>query len=266
MIKRLIYLVLAVMLVAVACGDDDTTTTQAPTTTEAVTTTAEAATTTMPLSEDEFADALVAAIVADESLENPLKDPDDAQCMVGGLVGQFGMDRLVELGITPDAEDLLDLTTTGAGMTDDEREAFLDIYFSCADAVTAMTDALASSGIPESDAQCLATALGEDFVRTIMSAQLAGEEFDPLEDPASAAGFETIVGTCVSDPGQFMGDVMAAAGLPAETADCIAAGITEEMASELLPPFLAAAFSGAAFNPAAYPELLTLVTTCMAGG
>jgi hypothetical protein len=267
--KRLIYLVLVVMLVAVACGDDDATTTQAPTTTEATTTTAEAATTTeatTPLTEDEFADALVAAILADESLENPLQDPDDAQCAVDGLMDTFGMDRLIELGITPDAEDLLDLTTTGAGMTEDEQEAFLDIYFSCVDAVAAMGDALTAGGIPAADAQCLATTLGEDFVRAIVGAELAGEAFDPLADPAAAAGFETVVTSCISDPGVFMGDVMAAAGLPQETADCIAAGLTEEMAQDLLPAFLASALSGAEFDVAAYPELLTLVTTCMTGG
>ncbi len=237
--KRLIYLVLAVMLVAVACGDD---------------------------AEDEFADDLVTAILADESLENPLQDPDDAQCMVDGLMDEYGMDRLTELGVTPDAEDLMDLTTTGAGMTDDERDTFTGVYLSCLDAVAFMGEMLADGGFPEADAQCMATTLGEDFVGMTVSAQLSGETFNPLDDPEAAAGFQQVVATCVSDPAQFMADVMAAEGLPAETADCIGAGITDEMGAALLPAFLASALSGAEFDISAFPELLTLVTTCMIGG
>ena len=270
MMKQLMYLVLAVMLIAVACGDDDVTTTEAPTTTEAVTTTTEAPTTTTddtaPLSEEEFADALVQVIIADESPENPLQDPDDAQCMVDGLMDEFGMDRLVELGITPDAEDVLDLTQTGADMTDEEREAFLDIYFSCVDAVASMAGILTQTGFPPEDAECLANTLGEDFVRLIVGAELSGEAFDPLADPAAAAGFETVVAACVSDPAQFMVDVMAAEGVPPEMADCIAAGITPEMADALLPAFLAAAFSGAEFDISEFPDLAALLGTCMGGG
>ena len=207
MLKKLGLVVLALMLVLVACGGDD-----------AVKLTDE---------EQALADDLVTQLTADTSAENPLAAEADARCAAEGMVAAFGLER--SQALFGESIDVNDLATIGADMTEAERGNFADVLIGCVNVAEAATAGIAESSggvITEEDGACIAGKFGEDAQKELIVAELAGQEADP-------SAFLGAITDCI-DLTALMHDQLIAAGMPEETVNCIVDALDEDFFTSLL--------------------------------
>ena len=233
MLKRMGLVVVALMLVMAACGDDD-----------AVNLSAE---------EQALADGLVTQLTADTSAENPLAAEADARCAAEGMVGAFGLERSEAL--FGGAIDINDLSTVGAGMTEAERGSFADVLIGCVNiADQAAAGIAASSGgvVSEEDASCIGGKIDDGMQKDMIIAELSGEEPD-------LTGFLGAIESCI-DMTALMREQLIAAGMPAETVDCIVGALGDDFFSGLLQATLAGETPGLDD-----PAFTQAITTCMGG-
>lgn len=233
MLKRMGLVVVALMLVMAACGGDD-----------AVELSAE---------EQALADDLVTQLTADTSAENPLAAEEDARCAAEGMVGAFGLER--SQALFGGAIDINDLSTVGAGMTEAERGSFADVLIGCVNiADTAAAGISASSGgvVTEEDASCIAGKIDDGMQKEMIVAELSGEEPD-------LTGFLGAIESCI-DMTALMREQLIAAGMPAETVDCIVGALGDDFFSGLLQATLAGETPGLED-----PAFMQAITTCMGG-
>ena len=232
MLKKLGLVITALMLVMAACGDDDV---------------------SLSAEEQTLADSLVAQLTADTSAENPLAAEEDARCAAEGMVGAFGLERSQALfGGTIDVNDL---STVGAGMTDDERNTFAEVLTGCVNIAEMSVAGIAESSggvITEEDGACIAGKISNDTQKQIIVAELAGQEADP-------SAFLGAIQDCI-DLTALMRSQLEAAGMPAETVDCIVGALPEDFFSSLLTATMAGE------TPSLDdPAFMNAITACMGG-
>ena len=183
--KRVMVAVLALSLVAAACGDDDD---GALTEGEAV-----------------IVDAIIVGIAEDADPSNPFNDPVAARCFVEGMVQDMGVARLAEVGISTGSEDPQEAF---ALMTEAEIDDLVDIAFECLDMDAMMVAEFTRSGMSEDSARCVVAELNKtDFFRASFAASMAGGGSDPSEDPEVMAAMLAAFAECLTEAelGEMMG-------------------------------------------------------------
>jgi hypothetical protein len=247
--NRLGGLLLGFLLVLTACGGDSvfggTSTSSTTTETTVAGLTAE---------EQAAADALAAALAPSDA---GMQATTGAQCTAEGLVAQFGLTRLAELGITPEAKGLDDPTLLGANMTGEEREATVDVLFACVDGA-ALLSFLVPAGVPEDEGRCFVDSLDAWVGERALLAQLAGEEFDPTDDPAVLDNVTAAVLGCI-DYRAVIEEMARQQGASEELIGCLVAGLDDEIMASLVPSALA----GEEPDPMECPEFVDLMTGCL---
>lgn len=129
--------------------------------------------------------------------DNPFSD-EETDCLVDGLVDEFGEDGLAELGVTADNPDL----QGGAVFTTPEtaRRA-VDVAMECIDIAAAITANLpADTSLPESSVDCVADQLQTDPFRDLFAEVIAagGEPTDILSDGSAQLSIGALLLTCLS--------------------------------------------------------------------
>lgn len=166
MAGRLVGALLIVALVTVACGDD--------------------AGGRTPLTEAEqaLADVIVGEMTAEADPDDPFAVEASARCFAEGLVGEFGIGRLAELGIQ--AQDVGDPNAAFSLMTDPEVEATADIALGCPAFRDALVTEMTADGISDDSADCLVEELVDSGVfRLLVIAQMKGESTQAIEEDAA---------------------------------------------------------------------------------
>ena len=148
-------ILVALMLIAAACGDDDDSG-------------------STDISDDPLAMALADSVVEEDS---PFATQEDANCFASEVVGEIGTDRLNELGVTEDnigeIEDI--------DFTEGEIDIIVDAMSDCVD-LTAALAAEFDADFGAVGAECLAEGLGDDLLSDLMKSSFTGEEVElPVE-------------------------------------------------------------------------------------
>ncbi len=184
--KRVLLLVLAVSLVAAACGGDDSAG-------ERTTTIA----TGLSGEEQALADAIAGIIAADQGSGDPFADPEAAQCFAEGLVEDLGIARLNEIGITSDSASPEEAFAT---LSESEIGALADRSLGCIDLVAAMAPLFAVDGISEESALCMARGFEETgFYRDAFIAGMTGDDtYDLSADPDFLTKMFTMATECLT--------------------------------------------------------------------
>jgi hypothetical protein len=175
--RRITLLVLVAALVATACNSGDEL--------------AESATSP----EEE----LVAAI-ADAAVANPDLNFDDetAACVSRGIVDEFGIDELAELGVTQDNPGLEGGKSLG---TPENGRRAVDVGMQCISLSEAIISFLpAGLSLLEDSVNCLAAGLGADNFRNILAAIIVagGEPADILDNAATQIPLGLLLLGCLS--------------------------------------------------------------------
>ncbi|MDX1691584.1 MAG: hypothetical protein R3290_11230 [Acidimicrobiia bacterium] len=152
--KRLFAVVLALAMLAAACGDDD-----------AATDDPEAQAAIQGLRE-----AIAESSASDPSATFQVSDTE-ALCMAEGLFEEFGASRIIE------AQDQ-EFEEFMAAATPEERRQTVDLMFECVDVRTAVVSQLGAeaSGVSDDSMNCLIDGLiDSDAFRDGLASQLAGD-------------------------------------------------------------------------------------------
>jgi protein involved in sex pheromone biosynthesis len=166
MMKKLGLVVLALMLVLVACGGDDAAGQSAE--------------------EQAKAAEIKAELLADTSATNPFADEAAATCFADGIVGEFGVERINALDTGSGLEAGM------ANMTTEEQTKMADLALGCIDFQQVIKDQMAASGLPEETANCVADGLNEDMLRGLFLTQASGG------DPSQNAELLQVVMDCLT--------------------------------------------------------------------
>lgn len=170
---RLFALLAVLALVAAACGDSGG---------------------GLGASEQALSDAIRDSILEDPDPESPF-GTEEATCVGDGAVRAFGVDGLLELGITVDNADPGDAFD---GATDEQIDKVIDVTLECVDIAQAFVDA-AAGDISQESARCLGDGLEtEGLLRPLVKAGFQGEEFDITADPDAAERFFGLIVDCLS--------------------------------------------------------------------
>jgi hypothetical protein len=167
--------VVALALLVAACGDDD----------------GGADGQGLSSSEQAVADVLAVSI-ADDDPANPFGGAEAAQCISEGMVGELGIARLAEIGITAGSLGI---------MTDAEVDSVAELALGCIDVETAMADQFATDGISQESARCMSAGFAEtDFFKQAFIAGFTGDDsYDPSQDPEFLGSMITIATECLTD-------------------------------------------------------------------
>lgn len=172
---RGLFLLLVLGLVAAACGDSGGERSGA---------------------EQALVDAIRDEILEDEDPDSPFGQTE-ATCVGEGAVDEFGVEGLLELGITTENASP---GNAFEGATDSQIDKVIDVTLDCVDFRQVFVDSItADADISSESAGCLGDALGtKEFLTPIIGAGFRGESTDFGDDPATAAAvFEAIV-DCLS--------------------------------------------------------------------
>jgi hypothetical protein len=175
LVRKLTILVLGLALVAAGCGDDDG----------------------LTEGEQAIVEAIVDSAMADPDPDNPLStDREAAACFAEGLVGDMGVTRLAEIGLTAGSADS---QAAFAAMTDEELDEMADLALGCIDVEALITEQMVAEGLGAESAACFADQLGDsEFFRQAFIAGMAGQEVDLSTDPAVAAEMLEAATECLS--------------------------------------------------------------------
>jgi hypothetical protein len=173
---RLLTLILALGLVAAACGDDDA---------------------GMTAEGQALADAILADMLADQEPGDEA-DAGDLRCFTEGMVAELGVARLNALGVT--TADVGDPEVAFRGMSDGEMERMADIGMRCIDYEAGFIEAMTADGISQGSAECLTGRLADsDFFRTSFITSMRGVDFSEEQDAALMPIFFDAAGDCLTD-------------------------------------------------------------------
>ena len=132
-------------------------------------------------------------------LEDPDPDPDspfgeeEATCIGDNAVREFGVDGLLELGITVDNADPGDAFD---GATDEQVDSVIDITLECVD-FTELFVQEAAGDVSQESARCLGDGLErDDLIRPLVRAGFEDAEFG--DDPEVAQAFFALIVECLS--------------------------------------------------------------------
>jgi hypothetical protein len=160
--RKLTPIVLSGLLFIAACGDDDG-----------------GGGSDLSAEEQEYVDAAMAEF--DPAEAEPLTE-DDARCVVTSMVESLGVDRLEELGITPETFGDDDGAPFPEGLTEDEANSVVDGFDGCLDLSALFAESMAGDpSIDDETKECLADAFDSDTVRRIFVTMLTEGE-DALGD------------------------------------------------------------------------------------
>ena len=173
--RRVLMLLVALAMVATGCGGDD--------------------------SGDSGAGQALAEAIRDEILED--NDPDspfgetEATCVGEEAVSEFGVEGLIELGITEDNASAGDAFETAS---DEDRRRLIDVTLECIDFKQFFVDQLtADSDISDESAECLGNELGtREFLDPLVEAGLAGNDDAFLDDEQLTGLIFGAITTCLS--------------------------------------------------------------------
>jgi len=186
MLKRMMVAVLALAMVAAACGDDD-------------------GGGSLTEGETAIVDAIVTGMMEDPDSDNPFSDAESARCFAVGMVQDLGVARLAEVGLTADTENPDEAFTL---MTEGEISDITDTAFECLDIDALMVAEFAEGGISQDSAKCLVAELNEtDFFRVAFIAGMTGSDVDPTDDPEIMGAMLTAFSECLTpaELGEIMG-------------------------------------------------------------
>lgn len=173
---RLLTLILALGLVAAACGDDDA---------------------GMTAEGQALADAILADMLADEEPGDDF-DEADMRCFAEGMVADLGVARLNALGVT--ASDVGDPEVAFRGMSDAEMERMADIGLRCIDYEAGFIEAMTADGMSQGSAECLTERLADsDFFRVSFITSMRGVDFSEEQDAELMPIFLDAAGDCLTD-------------------------------------------------------------------
>lgn len=132
--------------------------------------------------EQSAADALTLVFTADSSPNSPFTDEADAQCFAEGIVGEIGLGRMLEVGLTAEASSAEEAF---GGLTAGEIDSLADVALGCMDVEALIVEQFALEGISEDSAKCLATAMQDTgLMKTAMIVGMTGDDsYDPTSDP-----------------------------------------------------------------------------------
>ena len=174
--RKLTPIVLSGLLFLAACGDDD------------------GGGGDLSSEEQEYVDAAMAEFDPEEA--EPLTE-DDARCVVTSMVESLGVDRLEELGITPETFGSEDGAPFPEGLTEDEANDVVDGFDSCIDLPALFTDQMAADDtIDEETKECLADAFDEDTIRSLFVTMLTQGQDALEEDPELLQELMAILSEC----------------------------------------------------------------------
>ncbi|MEZ5243526.1 MAG: hypothetical protein R2707_00395 [Acidimicrobiales bacterium] len=119
-------------------------------------------------------DPLVQAIVDDIMAggDGVTTDRAEAECFVGGVVGEIGTARLNALGVTETNIAALDEIE----WTEDEARSVVDSMFSCVDVTASFVDDMDFGELDDSQAECVRGIFSEDVLKDFMVSTFTGDE------------------------------------------------------------------------------------------
>ena len=178
--RRAIYLLVVIALVAAACGDDD------------------GGSGGRSGTEQALADAIRDAMLADTEPDSPI-GATEATCVGNEAVDQFGVEGLLELGITTENADP---GNAFEGATEEQVDKIIDVTLSCVDfkqvfidTITADTDVTLS----DNTTNCLAEELSDkDFLRPFVTAGLRGDDVEFGDDPVATQQVASAILGCMT--------------------------------------------------------------------
>ena len=182
--RRVILLAVAAALIAAACSGDVAT--------ETFSTPADIG--------DSTPDTDLADAIRGNAAANPDRRFDDetTECLIVGLVEEFGEDGLAELGVTPDNPDLRDGAVFAA--PESARRA-VDVGMECVDVADALVSYLPPDiSLLEDSITCVAEQFQTDTFRDLFAELIAsgGEPADLFSYGAAQISIGTLLLTCLS--------------------------------------------------------------------
>lgn len=124
-------------------------------------------------------DTQLAAAVAVGILESaddtlPIDDAE-AECVAAAVVDALGVERLLVVGAGAEGDDPF----AGGAVTDEEGSAIADGFLGCVDISQVFLDQFRAEGVPEETANCLASEIDEESLRSLFAAEFTGQDVDP---------------------------------------------------------------------------------------
>ena len=258
--KKVLFALLAFCIILPACGGDDdgsvSSMDDASSSSESGSSSASASSSASEQvsapseGEQAIADALAAVLVSDP--EFPF--PDAAACLAETTIGEIGLSRIVELGITEDSfEGPLE------EQSPEVQEAFINAVLDCIDSSALATLIVElSNDDPEDgpplrmeDAECIAEELGREQWAIFLEGAFSGDE---LTDAEGAEFFTAILKEC---PQIFVNQIKDDLGLDQAQAECLTGALTDTL--------IDAFSSGALENDDAPPELFEELIVAFVG-
>ena len=173
--RKLLMVLVALAVVAAGCGGNDSSDSGAG---------------------QALADAIRDEILADNDPDSPFGEAE-ATCVGEEAVNEFGVDGLIELGISEDNPSAGNAFETASP---EDRSRLIDVTLTCIDFKQFFVDQLtADANISDEAAQCLGDELGtREFLDPIVEAGLSGDEAAFLDDEALSGIIFGAITTCLS--------------------------------------------------------------------
>lgn len=167
----------SLLLFAAACGDDDG-----------------GGSGDLSGPEQEFVDAAMAEFDPEDA--EPLTE-DDARCVVTSLVEELGVDRLEELGLTPESFGSEEGAPFPENLSEDEANGVVDGFEGCLDLAGLFTQSMAEDdSIDDETRECLADAFDKSMVRRLFVTMLTQGEDAMTEDPELLSDIMSVFMKC----------------------------------------------------------------------
>jgi hypothetical protein len=131
--------------------------------------------------EKDFVDSAMKDFDAKEA--EPLTE-DQARCIVEGMVTGMGVDRLDEIGITPETFSSEGDSPFPSGLTDDEADKVIKSFDSCFDLEELFLEAsLSDASLTDEAKKCLTDAIDSDTIHKVFKVMLTEGEDALGNDP-----------------------------------------------------------------------------------
>ena len=188
-----------------------------------------------PSGQQELADAIFTAMIEDDERPSVVSE-DQVRCLADDLAGVFSDERLSELGLNgPSITARYEISNSALfgefDITDDEASELVDRALECLDWRGVVAEEVASEGLPPDQANCIASEISAEGVRSVVMNALILESEDDLglrEEEALAA-----LQACV-DIRELLYQQMVLEGLSEESARCVADGMPEGLVEMML--------------------------------
>lgn len=153
--KKLLFVFVALGLVAGACGGDDDD--------------------SVSVADSPLAQAISEEIQSDT--DSPIAGEEEADCFAGNVVGRIGETRLNDLGVTATSVgDIADIDFSA-----DEISTIVSSMTDCIDLQAAMAEQFEEDFAPE-DAKCLAEGIGNDTLEELLALGLTSNDDDAVPE------------------------------------------------------------------------------------